>query len=178
MSQADKLNPDHIPYTPDPDAHEAGMPRRGQRVKVNGSHAGMEARGLEDGHEGIVVGHARGRRAHRHFVKNVVAASKAGRPVSGDDYEPLIDNEGPLVQWDGKENEDPDWFPGQAEGIIAVTKPFDIEAVAEIVRQALAEHAGAEVGMFEPVGDKEWLIGAKTANGVPLSVVVGVTPDK
>lgn len=68
---------------------------------------------------GIVVGHARSNYAHRQFTENKERARAAGRELTADDHEVLIDNEGPVVLWpNGKE----DWFPGQSMGCIVLVK--------------------------------------------------------
>lgn len=166
-------NPEWVAYEPDVEAYDAGMPRRGQRVRVRGSWAGMEARGLHDGHGGTVVGHARGKEADRKFHENKDAALRAGRGLTGDDYEPLIDSEGPLVHWDG--DEQPDWVPGQAMAVLAY-EDYGVQSVAAAVESFVRNQLGAEVSMFEPEPNGNgWIIGAKMGE-MPLIITVNETP--
>jgi len=109
-----------VGYEPDEDAFAWGLPRLGSRVAVRGSHAGMEAEGLEDGHLGTVTGYGRGARADELFKENQYSALLAGRELTAEDYEPLIDSEGPVIRWDGKTEDD--WIPGQAMGAFREVK--------------------------------------------------------
>jgi len=78
---------------------------KGQRVE--------QTSGLNQGRRGTNVGQGRSRRANRVFARNLAAAASIpGRELGDDDFECLIDNEGPLVVWDGET--EPDWMPGQA----------------------------------------------------------------
>lgn len=67
--------------------------------------------GLAVNRTGQIVAWGRASKAHRKFLANKAAAEEAQRELGNDDYEPLIDNEGPVVLFgDGKQ----EWFPGQA----------------------------------------------------------------
>lgn len=105
------------------------MATTGQRV--------WQVSGLNEGRIGAIAGQARSRRADRYFAKNIADAAAAGRELTDDDFEILIDNEGPLVLWDGETT--PDWFSaGQAEGRIAPDAGLAdlIENIAVTCREA------------------------------------------
>ena len=90
----------------------------GSRVKVSGDYPGMIARGLPSGTLGTVTGWGRSHSAHKQFTDTSVRAETEGRDLTDDDFECLIDNEGPAVKWD---NGIEDWFPGQAITTIEYT---------------------------------------------------------
>jgi hypothetical protein len=75
--------------------------------------------GTDKGRTGIIVGHARGRKAHRLFNKNRARAVQERQPMTADDYEILIDNEGPLIVFDNAPTE-VHWFPGQSFGFTRI----------------------------------------------------------
>lgn len=81
-------------------------------VITNGTRV-RQAHGIHEGRVGTIVGQARSRKADRIFAAAVAEAASKGVPLSGDAFEILIDNEGPVVQWDDGPL---DWFPGQALG--------------------------------------------------------------
>lgn len=105
---------------PDPDASEfpEGVTYpypTGTRVKAAEGFLGMSIKGIPGDTLGTVTGHGRSPRADAKFAIRKRLAEKAGRELTDEDYECLIDNEGPTVRFDnGKE----DWFPGQA--IVAI----------------------------------------------------------
>jgi hypothetical protein len=53
-------------------------------------------------------------------MRNWKNAALAGRELVAEDYEPLIDSEGPVVRWPNGRVE---WYPGQSMGFIAVLPP-------------------------------------------------------
>lgn len=86
----------------------------GQRVVQTG--------GLGEGRTGTIRGQARSRKANRIYARNLsAAASIPGRNLTDADFEILIDNEGPLIEWDDAPGQ-LDWFPGQAGGML---RPLD-----------------------------------------------------
>ncbi len=76
----------------------------GQRVRQSG--------GLNEGRIGTITGQARSRKADRMFGANIASAARNNRPLTDEDFEILIDNEGPLITFDGETA--PEWFPGQS----------------------------------------------------------------
>lgn len=78
---------------------------RGKRVRQTG--------GIRAGRVGFVAGWARSARADRHWK------AEHGKPVKcvyGESCDALVDNEGPVINWDG--GPAMDWFPGQSMGIL------------------------------------------------------------
>ena len=80
-------------------------------VAVPGTRVRVKS-GMDYGSLGTIVGHARSRKADRIFDQNRITAVAQKRPMLSADYEILIDNEGPLVDFDEQEDR-PAWFPGQ-----------------------------------------------------------------
>jgi len=68
--------------------------------------------GLEAGRVGTIVGQGRSRKADRQYAANLQAAKDAGRDLEDIDFEVLIDNEGPLIRFEGQD--ELEWFPGQS----------------------------------------------------------------
>ena len=81
----------------------------GVRIRLN--------QGIQKGEEGWIVGHGRSRRAQREFVKNYRQAVEDRRTLTDQDYECLIEAEGPLVLLDGARI--PDWYPGNAAALLS-----------------------------------------------------------
>jgi len=104
----------YVMITPDDETLDCEpLARIGTRVS--------QVAGLKAGRMGVTVGWARGVLAHRLFTNAKDAAKAAGRELSANDYEILIDNEGPLVLWDGEV--EIDWFPGQSMGLLDAISP-------------------------------------------------------
>lgn len=101
-----------IPFPDDKDARDVfgALIVQGTRVR--------QVYGLSVGRKGSIAGYARGKHADSQFRENQSNAILAGRDLTNDDYDPLIDAEGPLVKWDGENQLD--WFPGQAMVCIEV----------------------------------------------------------
>ena len=108
-----------VEYAPGEDLSQYGLPVVGDRVEISDSYPGLEAEGLPEGTRGTVVKHGRGKRADLLFRANEARAKAAERELTAEDYEPLIDSEGPVVRFDnGTEH----WFPGQSGGAIRLIK--------------------------------------------------------
>lgn len=82
---------------------------------------------LREGAEGVIVGNARSGKADRIFKANIVKAITEKREAHGDDYAILIDNEGPLVLFDG--DREPEWYPGQAVGCLEYIPPSSCSGI-------------------------------------------------
>ena len=80
------------------------MVTKGTRVR--------QTSGLNEGRVGTITGQGRSRRANRLFARSLAQAANVGRDLDDDDFEMLIDNEGPVVRWD--DDGSTDWLPGQA----------------------------------------------------------------
>jgi len=114
-----------VPYEPtDPYMREAGIPVKGDRVRVNGSYLGMEKLGLYEGTIGDVIASGRGTKASDRFTRNWKGAILAGRELTPEDYEPLIDSEGPVVRWP---NGLVEWYPGQGMGAIELVGGYPLQ---------------------------------------------------
>ncbi len=100
-----------IPFPPN--SEEWNPHQQGTRVRFAGHRRTYEGR------TGTVVKWARSVRAHGIFVAICAGARAANRELVSDDYECLIDSEGPVVQWDQQlEGDDDCWFPGQSSAIL------------------------------------------------------------
>lgn len=78
--------------------------RIGTRVRIRDGH-------FAEGLRGTVVGWGRSTKADHRFAVIIAEAKDGGRELTSDDHECLIDEEGPVVDFDNGET---DWFPGQA----------------------------------------------------------------
>ncbi len=112
-TRADTDGMAYVPYSPDAEDVEFSAMPVGQRVRVR---PGM----LRAGRKGTVICWGRGTRADEQFRQNQASAKAEGRELTDDDYEPLIDCEGPVVAFDDGETH---WFPGQGMGAITTVGP-------------------------------------------------------
>lgn len=103
---------DWLPYWPEDPAElrECDLALPGDRVRTRYD---LRHLGVALGTEGTVVAMGRGIRAHARHQELMRLAAAEGREPGEREYEPLIDNEGPVVLWDGQEL--PHWHPGQAD---------------------------------------------------------------
>ena len=69
------------------------------------------------GQAGTVTGWARSAAAHAQFLSIQASAQVEGRALTVDDYECLIDNEGPVVRFDDP-NHGTQWYPGMSTGAL------------------------------------------------------------
>lgn len=135
-------NPTYIPITPTAELLAADRyARPGTRVRI--------AWGLNEGDEGTVTGYARGQKAHAQFEANKEAAHDSGRNLVSDDYECLIDGEGPLVTMDDGRIE---WFPGQAEGVLELVP--DDQITIRLKASSLTTILGHLTGDDRPIADE------------------------
>lgn len=105
---------DWQPYLPGDDlTDEAGYPfATGTRVRVRGVWPGLvQEYNLVSGSLGTVVCQGRSRASAQQFRINRARAQAAGAELTADDYDCLIDGEGPVVEFDNGEMV---WFPGQS----------------------------------------------------------------
>lgn len=80
------------------------MVTRGQRVRQTG--------GIREGRTGTIIGQARSRKADRLFSRAIEKSSIVDRDLTDEDFEMLIDDEGPLIRFDDADGVG--WFPGQS----------------------------------------------------------------
>ncbi len=71
--------------------------------------------GTRAGWSGTVARWGRGKDANDRFRENESSALLAGRKLTGDDYECLIDAEGPVVRWSDHTET---WYPGQSMSVL------------------------------------------------------------
>jgi hypothetical protein len=116
-----------VPFWPDKSWAEAGLPMPGQRVIARYSAPGY---GIDAGTGGLMVAAGRSTRSHERFAEISRQAQADGRELAGDDYECLIDEEGPVVLFDG--HDEPLWLPGQAN--FTDMEPVE-EGSAEVIRR-------------------------------------------
>jgi hypothetical protein len=132
---------DEFVVIPFPDNTDGWNPfGAGTRVKYAGQQEPAER-------TGTVVTWGRGVTAHERFTRNEGVAEQRDQKLTADDYEPLMDAEGPAVVWDGMAGLD--WFPGQS--LSGTIEPMTEEEYREQAPHGMLKVRGEE-------GDPEFVV--------------------